>query len=103
MLTRPAALRLFPPVPLNGRVCIETTTLPHGGGHDGQAPILVPKGTVIGFSTFATHRSSKLYDDANRFRIDRWEGNAVKARIVDWSYHPFLGGQRKCLGGGFGS
>ncbi len=64
--------------------------------------MLVPKDTAVAFSTFATHRSPKLYgEDANRFCIDRWKYQSVKERLVDWSYHPFLGGPRKCLGGKF--
>ena len=95
------ALRAFPPVPINGRFCIQTTTLPHGGGDDGESPIIVPKDTLIAFSTFAAHRSQELYgDDANRFRIERWKDDVVKERrMIDWSYHPFIGGPRKCLGG----
>lgn len=95
------ALRVFPPVPIDCRFSVQTTTLPHGGGDDGESPILIPKGTLIAFSTFATHHSRKLYgDDADRFRIDRWVDDSVKERrMIDWSYHPFIGGPRKCLGG----
>jgi cytochrome P450 len=95
------ALRVFPPVPVNCRFAVQTTTLPHGGGDDGEAPVLIPKGTLVAFSTFATHRFRKLYgDDANIFRIDRWLDDAAKEkRLTDWSYHPFIGGPRKCLGG----
>ncbi|EGP89995.1 putative P450 monooxygenase [Zymoseptoria tritici IPO323] len=92
-------LRLFPPIPLNGRFSTEDTFLPHGGGEDGEAPILIPKRTLIAFSTFATHRSEDLYGrDASRFNIGRWEDHTKEQRMVDWSYHPFLGGPRKCLG-----
>lgn len=93
-------LRVFPPVPLNGRFSTEHTFLPHGGGKDGDAPILIPKGTLVAFSTFATHRNKDLYGrDASRFDIGRWNDHLMKERrMVDWSYHPFLGGPRKCLG-----
>ena len=75
--------------------------MPRGGGEKGDAPILVPKGTLIAFSTFAAQRNVDLYgEDAGRFRIDRWNDHKTKERrMVDWSYHPFLGGPRKCLGG----
>ncbi|KAK3175472.1 hypothetical protein K4F52_010233, partial [Lecanicillium sp. MT-2017a] len=39
-------LRLFPAIPINGRLCNETTTLPSGGGDTGEEPIFVPKGTL---------------------------------------------------------
>lgn len=98
-------LRLFPPVPINGRTCSETTNLPTGGGINGQDPIFVPKGTVICFSTYGTHRSRDYYgEDAALFRPERWETNGsatetVKTRTWDYSFHPFIGGPRKCLGG----
>lgn len=93
-------LRLFPAVPLNGRLCSESTTLPSGGGASGEEPILVPKGALICFSTFACQRSTKYYgEDAMKFRPERWKETAVKSRINDFTFHPFIGGPRKCLGG----
>ncbi|CAK4031831.1 cytochrome P450 CYP5202A1 [Lecanosticta acicola] len=93
-------LRVFPPVPINGRFSNTATTLPHGGGPDGSSPILVPKGTLVAFSTFAVHHDKNVYGpDASEFRIDRWTDDAIKERrMIDWSYFPFLGGPRKCLG-----
>lgn len=95
------ALRLFPPVPLNGRFSTEDTFLPRGGGDSGEGPILIPKGTLVAFSTFAVHRNRDLYgQDAGKFRPDRWDDDVIKQRrMVDWSYHPFFAGPRKCLGG----
>lgn len=97
----PAVLRLFPPVPLNGRFATKDTLLPRGGGEYGDAPILIPKGTLAAFSTFAAQRDRNLYgQDANEFRLERWDDDAIKQRrMVDWSYLPFLAGPRKCLGG----
>jgi len=101
LTTFSTALRLFPPVPLNGRFSIRDTILPHGGGEHGQAPVLIPKGTLIAFSTFSVQRNRDLYgEDASKFRADRWDEESLKERrMVDWSYFPFLGGPRKCLGG----
>lgn len=94
-------LRLFPPVPLNGRFSTCETYLPRGGGEHGEAPILIPRGTLVAFSTFATQRSQHSYgQDANKFRAERWDDDFIEGRITaGWSYHPFLGGPRKCLGG----
>jgi len=94
-------LRLFPPVPLNGRFSTCETYLPRGGGEHGEAPISIPRGTLVAFSTFATQRSQHLYgQDANKLRAERWDDDSTKGRrTADWSYHPFLGGPRKCLGG----
>ncbi|KAH9908662.1 cytochrome P450 [Xylariomycetidae sp. FL2044] len=95
-------LRLFPAVPINGRLCSETTTLPSGGGEAGNEPIFVPKGALVCFSTFACHRSTKTYgQDAAKFRPERWREVGVKARTQDYTLHPFIGGPRKCLGENF--
>ncbi|KAI0452854.1 cytochrome P450 CYP5202A1 [Xylaria acuta] len=95
-------LRLFPAVPINGRMCNTTTTLPVGGGESGEEPILVPKGTLICFSTFGCHRSTKYYgEDAMKFRPERWREVDVKTRTRDYTFHPFIGGPRRCLGDSF--
>ncbi|QIW97932.1 hypothetical protein AMS68_003450 [Peltaster fructicola] len=94
-------LRFFPPVPINGRLSNADAVLPHGGGKDGEAPFVVPKGSIVAFSAFATQRSTALYGpDADKFDIDRWDNDQVKERrMIDWSFHPFIGGPRKCIGG----
>lgn len=43
-------LRLYPIVPMNSRSAVVDTVLPVGGGPDGQSPILIKKGTDIGYS-----------------------------------------------------
>ncbi|KAK4074642.1 hypothetical protein Purlil1_12919 [Purpureocillium lilacinum] len=92
-------LRLFPAVPINGRLCRETTTLPSGGGESGEEPILVPRGALVAFSTYACQRSIKYYgDDAMKFRPERWQKITAKTRTRDFTFHPFIGGPRKCLG-----
>ncbi|KAI1191676.1 cytochrome P450 [Nemania serpens] len=93
-------LRLFPAVPINGRICRKTTTLPFGGS-DGL-PILVPKGALICFSTYGCHLSTANYgEDAAEFRPERWREVDVKTRTRDYTFHPFIGGPRKCLGENF--
>lgn len=52
------SLRLHPTVPLNTRVAVRDTTLPVGGGADGQAPIAIPKGQNIFFSVRPPHSSA---------------------------------------------
>ncbi|KAI0200715.1 cytochrome P450 CYP5202A1 [Astrocystis sublimbata] len=95
-------LRLFPAVPINGRICNTTTTLPAGGGRSGEEPILVPKGALVCFSTFGCQRSTKYYGaDAMEFRPERWREVDVKTRTRDYTFHPFIGGPRKCLGEDF--
>jgi cytochrome P450 len=43
-------LRLFPNVPFNGREAVRDTTIPFGGGQDGNSPIFIPKGHVVSYS-----------------------------------------------------
>lgn len=63
------SLRLYPLVPANAREAVVDTTLPLGGGPDGLAPIFVPKGQVITWSTFSMHRRKDYYgEDAEEFK-----------------------------------
>lgn len=73
------------------------TTLPTGGGPDGKAPILVQPGEAVGYCVYVMHRRKDLYgEDADEFRPERWEGDALKD--IGWGYLPFNGGPRLCLG-----
>lgn len=91
------ALRLYPSVPQNFRIATKDTSLPKGGGPDGQSPIFIPKGETVGYSVYATHRMVEYYGkDAKEFRPERWfEPNCKK---LGWAYVPFNGGPRICLG-----
>ncbi|KAF2758176.1 cytochrome P450 52A12 [Pseudovirgaria hyperparasitica] len=87
-------LRLHPSVPMNGRRCLRSTTIPTGGGPDGNAPVYVREGQEIIYTVYAMHRRVDLWGaDANEFRPERWEG-----RKSGWEYLPFNGGPRICLG-----
>ncbi|PKY05653.1 putative cytochrome P450 alkane hydroxylase [Aspergillus campestris IBT 28561] len=88
-------LRLLPPVPLNFRTALKDTTLPVGGGPDGQSPVFMSKGTMAMYSVYAMHRRKDLWGaDADVFRPERWEENSRHG----WEYLPFNGGPRICLG-----
>ncbi|KAK4164196.1 cytochrome P450 [Cladorrhinum sp. PSN259] len=89
------ALRLFPPVASNCRKANRETMLPRGGGPDGSLPVLVPKGTPIRYVTAQMHRDTDIYGpDADEFRPERWESDLR----TGWTYIPFSGGPRICLG-----
>lgn len=90
-------LRLYPSVPVNSREAVRLTTLPVGGGPDGQSPVLVRPGEGVGYCVYAMHRREDIYGhDAHLFRPERWEDNSLKD--VGWAYLPFNGGPRLCLG-----
>lgn len=93
-------LRLYPSVPVNSRAAVRMTTLPIGGGTDGLSPVLVQKGEGVGYCVYAMHRRNDLYgEDADEFRPERWEGDALKD--IGYGYLPFNGGPRLCLGQDF--
>ncbi|KAK3068836.1 hypothetical protein LTR53_013282 [Teratosphaeriaceae sp. CCFEE 6253] len=94
-------LRLYPVVPYNVRVALRDTTLPHGGGANGDEPIGILKDTPIGYSTLILQRRSDIYPpqasgfpDYLKFVPERWDGWTPKS----WTYIPFNGGPRICIG-----
>lgn len=88
-------LRLYPSVPVNFRVAQKDTTLPTGGGKNGDKPVYVGKGTTVAYSVYCTHRLEQYYGkDALEFRPERWADN----NKLGWAYVPFNGGPRICLG-----
>jgi len=91
------SLRLYPVVPGNSRFANKDTTLPRGGGPDGQSPVFVPKGTMVAYSTYTMHRRKDIYGpDAEEFRPERW--SAEEGLRPGWAYLPFNGGPRICVG-----
>lgn len=87
-------LRLYPLVPLNGRLATKNTILPRGGGPDGRLPIAVKKGESVGFCPYVMHRRKDIWgEDADFFRPERWE-----RRKLGWEFVAFSGGPRICLG-----
>ncbi|ODV65764.1 cytochrome P450 alkane hydroxylase [Hyphopichia burtonii NRRL Y-1933] len=90
-------LRLYPSVPQNFRIATKDTSLPKGGGPDGQSPIFVSKGQLLSYSVNATHHNTAFYGkDANDFRPERWF--EPETRKLGWAFLPFNGGPRICLG-----
>ncbi|KAH7354752.1 cytochrome P450 alkane hydroxylase-like protein [Rhexocercosporidium sp. MPI-PUGE-AT-0058] len=87
-------LRLYPLVPVNGRLAIRNTVLPTGGGKDGKQPIAIMKGEQVGYHSYVLHRRKDIWgEDADVFRPGRWEG-----RKLGWEMIAFSGGPRICLG-----
>jgi len=94
-------LRLYPVVPYNVRVSLKDTTLPRGGGKDGLQPVGIPAGTPIGYSTLVMQRREDLYPPVSadfppvdQFVPERWDKWTPKS----WTYVPFNGGPRICIG-----
>lgn len=80
-------LRLYPPAPVGLRQA--TCDLAFSGYH-------IPKSHLVAFSIYATHRSEALFTDARSFTPQRWE----TFKPEPYSYLPFGGGSRYCIGAG---
>ncbi|EFQ35175.1 cytochrome P450 [Colletotrichum graminicola] len=91
-------LRLHSVVPFNSRRALRDTTLPVGGGSDGESPVFVPADTEVNFSTHVLHRRPDLWgEDAGEFVPERWEKKRGAAGAA-WHFVPFNGGPRICIG-----
>ncbi|KAH7019049.1 cytochrome P450 [Ilyonectria destructans] len=88
------SLRLHPVVPTNAQVALRDTTLPRGGGPNGQSPLFVRKGTAMFYNVYAMHRNEATFGpDPEEFVPERWENLRP-----GWGYLPFNGGGRSCVG-----
>ncbi|KAI2630920.1 cytochrome P450 [Hypoxylon sp. NC1633] len=97
------SLRLYPQLALNFRYANKNTILPRGGGPDGQSPVLIPKHSGVGWSSYHLHRRESLYGpDSRLYRPQRWEnGDLVKKARLGAGFIDFNGGARLCLGKDF--
>jgi cytochrome P450 len=91
-------LRLHPATPLNMRQALETTTIP---GHPGESDIVLLKGDSVTLNLLGMHTCADLYPsvsdkfaDLKIFSPERWEYWTPKP----WTYIPFSGGPRICIG-----
>lgn len=73
MAKQNTALRLYSPVSSHSRTAKVDTTLPRGGGPDGQSPFMVRAGATVVWSTYSLNRDPRRYgEDWAEFRPDRW-------------------------------
>ncbi len=82
------SLRLRPVVPIAARKLSEPLVV---GGHE------YPAGTVLMPCIFLLHRNPAVYEDPEEFRPERFLG----APPATYSWIPFGGGVRRCLGASF--
>ncbi|KAI0160793.1 putative N-alkane-inducible cytochrome P450 [Xylariaceae sp. FL1272] len=91
-------LRIVTVIPMNERIALRDTTLPTGGGPDGNSKVFVPEGTQVLIPLYAMqHREDLWGKDVEEFRPERWETHRP-----GWEFIPFGAGARKCLGQQFG-
>jgi cytochrome P450 len=85
------SMRLYPPAWAIGRLAIKD----HAVGD-----YVVPPGTLVLLSQYVMHRDERFFPDPTRFDPDRWLPEVKEARPA-FSYFPFGGGPRRCIGEGF--
>lgn len=83
-------LRLYPPAHLGSRKAARD--LDYRGYH-------IPAGARVVYSIYLTQRDEKIWPDAARFAPERF---AAGQKTVPYSYLPFGGGKRNCIGAYFG-
>ncbi|XP_077557432.1 cytochrome P450 4C1-like isoform X2 [Haemaphysalis longicornis] len=82
------SLRLFPPVPIIGRVLVEDTII---DGH------VIPKGVTCFINMYSLHRNSEYFREPDSYIPERFLSKEVRDRHP-FSYVPFSGGPKNCLG-----
>ena len=81
-------LRLYPPAYVIDRQAAEEVQIGH---------VILPAGSTVLMSQWVVQRDPRWYDEPERFRPERWEGDFSR-RIPDFAYFPFGGGPRLCIG-----
>jgi len=84
-------MRLYPPAWALGRLALEDHEV---GGYR------IPAGSLILASQYVIQRDPRFFPDPERFDPERWTPEAKAAR-PQFSYFPFGGGPRRCIGEGF--
>jgi cytochrome P450 len=84
------AMRLYPPAHTISRTAI---------GEDCIGGMRVPAGAAVTINIFVTHRNPNLWEEPERFAPERFAPDAA-ARRHRFSYLPFGGGPRICIGNG---
>ena len=85
------SMRLFPPAWALGRMSLKDFEI---GGY------FVPKRSLVLMSQYVMHRDERFFIDPSRFDPERWKPEARESR-PQFSYFPFGGGSRRCIGEGF--
>jgi len=82
------SMRLYPPAWTIGRQAINDYRL---------TKYIIPAGSIILMSQYVMHRNPNYFSDPELFYPDRWTKEA-KSQLPRFSYFPFGGGIRGCVG-----
>lgn len=83
------SMRLYPPSWAIGRQAVKDYTLDDN--------YTIPTGAVVIISQYLIHHQSRYFTDPEKFDPDRWSSK-FKTSIPRFSYFPFGGGPRSCIG-----
>jgi cytochrome P450 len=82
-------MRLYPPIWGLIRVAAEEDVIGGKKIHPGDRVVLF---------AYGAHHNPKFWEEPEEFRPERWMAGAAKKQ-VKYSYLPFGGGKRSCIGG----
>jgi cytochrome P450 len=82
------SMRLYPPAWTLGRQVLEDYTIDN---------YVIPKGSIILMSQYVMHHNPKYFPNPHAFDPDRWTRD-FKSNLPRFSYFPFGGGIRSCVG-----
>jgi cytochrome P450 len=82
------SMRLYPPAWTTGRQAINDYKI---------AKYVIPAGSIVLMSQYVMHRNPRYFPEPDLFYPDRWTKEA-KSQLPRFSYFPFGGGIRGCLG-----
>ena len=85
------SMRLYPPAWIIGRRTLQEYEV---------SSYRLPPNTLILLSPFIMHRDERYHSDPQQFEPERWAPEAKAAR-PRFSYFPFGGGSRQCIGESF--
>ncbi|HET6890184.1 MAG TPA: cytochrome P450 [Pyrinomonadaceae bacterium] len=85
------SMRLYPPAWALGRLAIDDCWI---GGY------CVPRRSLVLMSQYVMHHDARYFHEPERFVPDRWQNEVTESR-PQFSYFPFGGGPRRCIGEGF--
>ena len=83
------AMRLYPPSWAIGRQTVSNYIL--------NDKYTIPAGSVVILSQYLAHHDSRYFQDPERFYPERWT-KEFRVSIPRFSYFPFGGGPRSCIG-----
>jgi cytochrome P450 len=85
------SMRLYPPAWLLARMAVEE--------HEARGYV-IPPGSLVVLSPWVVHRNGIYFPDPERFEPERWRAATQNSR-PRFSYFPFGGGSRGCMGEAF--